>query len=59
MTPPTKRQTAPPSASQADKFADTARALGCDEDEVAFKEKLRRIAREKPKDQTPAPDDRK
>jgi len=35
---------------QADRFAETARALGCDEDEGAFKEKLRVIARQKPKD---------
>jgi|GEM_PF-1027980 len=30
--------------SQADKFRDLARALDCDEDEAAFKAKLRKIA---------------
>ena len=40
--PQPKRQTVPSSASQADKFADAAHALGCDEDEAAFKEKLGR-----------------
>lgn len=32
------------------RFVETARALGCDEDEAAFKEKLAVIARQKPKD---------
>jgi hypothetical protein len=31
--------------------AKTARALGCDEEEVAFRNKLRVIARQKPKDE--------
>jgi len=31
--------------SQRDKFIDKARELECDEDEAAFEEKLRRIAR--------------
>jgi hypothetical protein len=29
---------------QADKFRDMARDLGCDEDETAFEEKVRRVA---------------
>lgn len=29
---------------QADKFRDLARELGCDEDEEAFKEKVRKVA---------------
>lgn len=33
---------------QARKFKDTARELGCEEDESAFDEKLRRIVRQKP-----------
>jgi hypothetical protein len=37
--------------SQRDKFIETARALGCDEDEAAFDEKLKAIARQKPKDE--------
>jgi hypothetical protein len=38
-------------ASQSRRFIETARALGCDEDEAAFREKLRVIARQKPKDE--------
>jgi hypothetical protein len=33
---------------QAEKFADLARDLGCDEDEAAFKAKLRKIAKSPP-----------
>lgn len=43
--------------SQLDRFKETARALGCDEDEAAFDEKLKVIARQKPKD-TPSTKDR-
>jgi hypothetical protein len=32
------------SADQGKRFIETARELGCDEDEAAFDEKLRRIA---------------
>lgn len=32
---------------QSDRFIETARALGCDEDEAAFKAKLAVIARQK------------
>ena len=35
---------------QSDRFIELARELGCDEDEAAFKAKLRQIARQKPKD---------
>jgi hypothetical protein len=41
--------------SQADRFTETARALGADEDEAAFRAKLVAIARQKPKDALPAP----
>lgn len=34
---------------QIDRFKEVARALGCDEDEAAFDEKLKGIARQKPK----------
>ncbi len=37
-------------AEQSRRFIETARALGCDEDEAAFRDKLRVIARQKPKD---------
>lgn len=39
--------------SQHDRFIETARALSCDEDEAAFDEKLKQIARHKPR-HTPA-----
>jgi len=35
--------------TQHERFIETARELGCDEDEAAFDEKLRRIATAKPK----------
>ena len=37
----------PDSAAQLERFKETARALGCDEDEAAFDEKLKAIARPK------------
>ena len=40
--------------AQRQHFIETARAIGANEDEAAFKEKLARIARQKPKDE-PAP----
>lgn len=36
-------------SGQYQKFQDAARELGCDEDEGAFEDKLRRIAKVKPK----------
>lgn len=39
----------PKASSQHQRFVETARALGCDEDEAAFDEKLKVIARQKPK----------
>ena len=35
--------------AQRKRFIETARELGCDEDEAAFDEKLRKIATAKPK----------
>ena len=35
-------------ASRRDRFTEAARALGADEDEGRFREKLARIARQKP-----------
>ena len=43
-----------PDSDQRTRFIATARALGADEDEAAFKAKLAVIARQKPKDD-PAP----
>ena len=52
------RVTNPPPAkadkTQRERFIETARELGCDEDEAAFDEKLRRIASAKPKRKVPA-----
>ena len=39
------------SKDQFDRFLETARALGCDESEAGFDEKLKVIARRKPKDE--------
>lgn len=36
-------------SDQSRRFIETARALGCDEDEAAFDEKLKQIATAKPK----------
>jgi hypothetical protein len=41
--------------SQAERFIEMARELGCDEDEAAFKETLSHIARHKPKSVPPEP----
>lgn len=38
----------PKPATQGQKFIDLARESGADEDERAFKDKLRRIAKQKP-----------
>jgi hypothetical protein len=40
---------------QSKRFIETARELGCDEDEAAFDEKLKRIATAKPKTKLKAP----
>lgn len=47
-------------SEQLERFKEAARALGCDEDEAAFDDKLKAIARQKPKAepmpaQTPKP----
>jgi hypothetical protein len=38
----------PVTRNQVDRFVETARQLGCDEDEKAFDEKLKKIASPKP-----------
>jgi hypothetical protein len=40
--------------SQSDKFKEAARQLECDEDEAHFEERLRKVAKHKPKDEKPA-----
>jgi hypothetical protein len=48
----------PPKQPQSERFKEAARQLGCDEDEAAFDEKLRRIGKAKPqppKDDVPKP----
>lgn len=37
-----------PQKEQLGRFIETARELGCDEDEASFREKLAKIARQKP-----------
>ncbi len=46
------------SISQRDRFIETARAIGADEDEAAFKAKLAVIARHKLKEDVPEPDEK-
>ncbi len=46
-----------PEQSQADKFRDLARQLECDEDEDAFKAKLRQIAKTPPQHREKPPAD--
>ena len=43
------KNTNPTEPSQVQKFKDAARELGCDEDESTFEERLRRLAKTKPK----------
>ena len=49
----------PKITDQGSRFIEAARAIGADEDESAFKAKLAVIARQKPKDVPPVPDDDK
>ena len=46
---PARKPRPPDAKPQTERFIETARALGCDEDEAAFKAKLAAIARHKPK----------
>jgi hypothetical protein len=39
--------------TQSERFIEMARELGCDEDEVAFREKLGQITKHKPKAEAP------
>ncbi len=41
--------------SQSDKFKEAARELGCDEDEVRWDERLRKVAKPKPADKRDTP----
>ena len=45
---PTRKITSTKSRSQSQRFIDKARELGCDEDEAAFDERLRKIAKATP-----------
>jgi hypothetical protein len=47
-TRPTRSSAKPPDG-QVERFIEAARQLGCDEDEKAFEEKLKKIAGHKPK----------
>lgn len=44
-----------PSTPQADKFRDLARKLECDEDEAAFEDKVRKVAKKKEPDDQGSP----
>jgi hypothetical protein len=46
----------PPPKPQADKFADLARELECDEDEDAFDERLKKLATAPPAPKKPEAD---
>jgi hypothetical protein len=46
---PTRKPSDPHAKPQSERFIEMARELGCDEDETAFKEKLKQVARHKPK----------
>lgn len=46
-----KSESSTKASSQRDRFIETARKLGADEDEAAFRAKLAVIARQKPKDE--------
>lgn len=43
-----KRSQKPDEKRQHERFIETARELGCDEDEAAFDEKLKKVAGHKP-----------
>lgn len=42
--------------SQADRFKEAARAAECDEDEARWQERLKRVAKQKPKDAPEKPE---
>jgi hypothetical protein len=44
----------PKPKSQSEKFAEKARELECDDDETAFDDRLKRLAKAKPKKEAPA-----
>lgn len=46
-----------PKSEQSQKFIAKARELGCDESEAAFDEKLKRLAKAKPKPKEKTPDE--
>jgi hypothetical protein len=45
---PARKPPDPNAKPQIERFREMARELGCDEDEAAFDEKLRQVARHKP-----------
>ena len=54
--PPSGGNPVSSSLTQADKFRNLARELECDEDEAAFKAKLRQIAKAPPQHRPKEPD---
>jgi len=59
MTEGKNKQGQDASPSQHDRFIEAAHALSCDEDPAAFDEKLKVIARHKPKEVGPPPNIKK
>lgn len=51
--PRTTKSSRKPAAGQVDRFRKVARELETDEDEAAFEDKLKRLAKAKPKEKTP------
>lgn len=52
----TQSKTEVSAASQSDKFKEAARAAECDEDEARWQERLKRVAKHKPKDAAEKPE---
>ena len=53
MSKKQSQKTTPDAENQAEKFKRLAREIGADEDEAAFKERLKRLGKAKPKKDEP------
>ena len=47
----TEKSSRKPRGAQVDRFREKARELGCDEDEAAFDDRLKRLAKQRQKDE--------
>lgn len=54
-----KRRVTDDTTAQRDRFVEAARAAECDDDPMAFRERLRAIGRQEPKPVSPTPPDKK